>query len=105
MTSPDNDRQNPPFQTPNPQELKAQTGKDMIAKLYSGQDEDLDDMAVDDNAASDSATLDEAYSHQKDEDLDDMDVEGAATGEAYFKDEQTRALSSSPIINAHLSGS
>lgn len=84
MASQDNEQQKPLFNTPNPKELKEQAEKDPILTTFSGQDEDLDDMDMDDNAASDSATIEET--------------------ESYFEDEENRALSSSPIINANISG-
>lgn len=84
MASQDNEQQKPLFNTPNPKELKEQAEKDPILNRYPNQDKDLDDMETDDNAASDSATLEEK--------------------ESYFQDEENRALSSSPIINANISG-
>lgn len=85
MVSPDQEQQKPLFNTPNPKELKEQAEKDPILTTFSGQDEDLDDMDIDNNAASDRAKLEET--------------------DSYFQDEEKRALSSSPIINANLSGS
>jgi hypothetical protein len=78
MTSPNQDPKDSLFPTPNPQELKAQSEQGSLREQYP----DLD--TEDNNEA-----------------IDEIDTED---GESYFEDEQTRALSSSPIINANISG-
>lgn len=67
------------FPTPNPTELKEQAEKDPILEKYSDPDANVND--------------------------EHSDSEQSETTESYFEQEDKRALSSSPIINANLSGS
>lgn len=85
MATQNNEKPETLFNTPNPTELKNNAQKESIVNQYSSQDPDLDDLAMDDNSAT--------------------DIENADDAESYFADEEKRALSSSPIINANLSGS
>ncbi|WP_206813718.1 hypothetical protein [Chroococcus sp. FPU101] len=85
MATQNNEKPETLFNTPNPTELKEQAQKESIVNQYSSQNPDLDDLEMDDNSATDLENADEA--------------------ELYFEDAEKRALSSSPIINANLSGS
>jgi len=85
MATQNNEKQETLFNTPNPTELKEQAEKESNVNQYSSQERDLDDLDVDDNSATDLENVDDA--------------------ESYFEDKEKRAPSSSPIINANLSGS
>lgn len=86
MTTQNDEQKETLFNTPNPAELKESSEKGEIVNQYSSQNPDLDDMDEDDNSAA-------------------TEIEKIDNADEYFADAEKRALSSSPIINANLSGS
>lgn len=77
MTSNNQTERESLFQTPNPIELKEEAKKDPIQERYPDPDADVND--------------------------EHLDTEKSKSTESYFEEDDTRALSSSPIINANIS--